>query len=64
MKGKVYLKGALLFSLLILVAVLGFAGGGTEEPKTTAAETPYSGRLNVGWTTEQAIETLQLGEAW
>jgi len=64
MKGKVYFKGAVLFSLLLLAAALGFAGGGAEEPKAPAAETPYGGRLNVGWTTEQAIETLQLGEAW
>ena len=63
MKLKVHSRGAAVFSLLLLAAALGFAGGGTEKEGSPAG-TLYGGRLNVGWTAEQAIETLQLGEAW
>ncbi len=43
--------------LILFVAALGFTGGGAEEKKEVV-------RLNVGWTTEQAIETLRVDEAW
>ena len=56
-------KLVVLFSVLLLIPLLGFAGGSMKEEEP-ATGTPYGGRLNVGWTAEQAIETLQLGEAW
>jgi peptide/nickel transport system substrate-binding protein len=44
--------------LMLLVAVSAFTGG------KQAAEPAVGGRLNVGMTSEQTIESLQLGEEW
>jgi peptide/nickel transport system substrate-binding protein len=43
--------------LILFVAAFGFSGGGGEEKQEVV-------RLNVGWTTEHAIETLRVDEAW
>ena len=54
----------LLIILLVLVPGLVMAGGGKEESKEAAPDSPYGGRLNVGWTSEQAVDSLQFGEDW
>jgi peptide/nickel transport system substrate-binding protein len=55
---KVALKRTtLVLFLLVFAAAAVFAGGGKEAA-------PAKVRLNVGWTTEQAIETLRVDEAW
>jgi peptide/nickel transport system substrate-binding protein len=54
----------LLIVMLILVPGPAMAGGGPEESKKAAPGSPYGGRLNVGWTSEQAIDSLQFGENW
>ena len=48
---------ALVLLLLVLAAGTGFSGGSGETAQPGV-------RLNVGWTTEQAIETLRVDEAW
>ncbi len=48
----------LLIILLVLVPGLVMAGGGREKSREAAPDSLYGGRLNVGWTIEQAVDSL------
>jgi len=73
-KSLLTLIGALVLLLSLSIPIMQCAPAAEEEvapppeeevtPPPEEEEVLYGGRLNVGWITEQALESLRIGPAW